>query len=317
MAKLKFTPSTPASKAAYGLLKRHLKELRKQAKQAKKRGRSEDEPVHQLRICTRRADAVLRTFEGLIRPKFARRLRRKLGRLRRAAGEKRDLDVLLAGMRRQRGQLPPEERPAGDLLIARFESAIEPAADQLAHTLKQLKKERFWEWWAWKIARLSRKGDSEPTLAQVAKEALPSRLGALYQAHDTVKQGDWSGLHQIRIAGKRLRYAMELFAPLFDDRYRKELVGAVKAMQDLLGSLNDDHTMTIRLKQMVEERTSNDAEALTSLGLLLRRYQASLASGEDRFEAFWRQQMGDRFRSRFGEIVGGLADGAEDEPALS
>ena len=56
----------------------------------------EAEPVHQLRIWTRRSAAALDLFAPTIPPRRRRWLKRKLRKIRRTAGRVRDLDVLLA-----------------------------------------------------------------------------------------------------------------------------------------------------------------------------------------------------------------------------
>src|SRR5207249_4724134 len=62
----------------------------------------------------------------------------------------------------------------------------------------------------------------EGTLGGLARPLLAHLLHELEQ-----KAGgdlnDYAHLHQVRIAGKRLRYAMELFAGCFDESFKEEL----------------------------------------------------------------------------------------------
>src|SRR5262245_11473393 len=62
------------------------------------------EHVHQLRVATRRADAAMRAFADFLPRRKAKKLRRALKRIRRAAGEARDHDVMA-----MRFQTPREE----------------------------------------------------------------------------------------------------------------------------------------------------------------------------------------------------------------
>lgn len=48
----------------------------------------------------------------------------------------------------------------------------------------------------------------------------------------------YAALHGVRIAGKRLRYLLEFFAPVFEAEHR-EMIERMKAVQDELGQLND------------------------------------------------------------------------------
>src|SRR3954466_9022178 len=54
----------------------------------------EFEHVHRLRVATRRACAALKLYKQLLPEKPARWLKRRLRKIRKAAGDARDLDVL-------------------------------------------------------------------------------------------------------------------------------------------------------------------------------------------------------------------------------
>src|SRR5690606_26695441 len=57
--------------------------------------------VHRLRVAVRRAHAALDVFESVAPRRRRRRIARLLKRVRRAAGEARDLDVLAARIRKR------------------------------------------------------------------------------------------------------------------------------------------------------------------------------------------------------------------------
>src|SRR5207247_2344062 len=83
----------------------------------------------------------------------------------------------------------------------------------------------------------------------------PALLAALVQALEQAMAknlADYAELHQVRIAGKRLRYAMEIFADCFPPPFRGKLYPAVEAMQEILGDANDSHVASERLKEIVE-----------------------------------------------------------------
>ncbi len=77
------------------------------------------------------------------------------------------------------------------------------------------------------------------TVTAAAQDMLPALAGKFFKkGRKAVKRGDLETLHEFRIAAKRFRYALELFAPLygpsFDQRLRQ-----LKKLQDDLGQLND------------------------------------------------------------------------------
>ena len=74
----------------------------------------------------------------------------------------------------------------------------------------------------------------EAVLLGLARPLLTARLHEL----DWTAAGDlqdYAHLHQVRIAGKRLRYAMEVFADCFSLSFREELYPRIEEMQEILG----------------------------------------------------------------------------------
>ncbi|MGI8826901.1 MAG: CHAD domain-containing protein [Chloroflexota bacterium] len=51
--------------------------------------------------------------------------------------------------------------------------------------------------------------------------------------------GDVTALHNLRIAGKRLRYSLETFAFCFSKAHVEHLADRVRALQDVLGRIHD------------------------------------------------------------------------------
>ena len=64
---------------------------------------------------------------------------------------------------------------------------------------------------------------------------------------------DVKALHSFRIAGKRLRYAMELFAAAFPPAFREELYPLVEELQEKLGEINDHAAAAARLEEWQAE----------------------------------------------------------------
>ena len=56
-------------------------------------------------------------------------------------------------------------------------------------------------------------------------------------------------LHRLRISAKKLRYATEFFAPLFDEKAARDYRAALARLQDALGSYNDAVKMTALAEQ--------------------------------------------------------------------
>ena len=57
------------------------------------------EAIHQLRIWTRRAAAALRLFEPIVPSTAGKKMKKRLRKIRAAAGQERDCDVLMESLR--------------------------------------------------------------------------------------------------------------------------------------------------------------------------------------------------------------------------
>ncbi len=102
---------------------------------------------------------------------------------------------------------------------------------------------------------------------------------------------DYTQLHQVRIAGKRLRYAMEVFADCFDPTFRDEIYPRVEQMQEILGRANDSHVASERLHALRERLRITCPTAWPRLqhGIeqLSRSHQRRLPQERRRFLKWW------------------------------
>ena len=72
---------------------------------------------------------------------------------------------------------------------------------------------------------------------------------------------DIEALHQMRIAGKQVRYAMELLAGAFDRSFRGELYATFAEVQQKLGTINDHATAIVMFNQWIERVDYNGSRA--------------------------------------------------------
>ena len=109
-------------------------------------------------------------------------------------------------------------------------------------------------------------------------------------------------LHRFRLAGKDLRYAMELLAPAFPSTFRDELYPVLGVLQEKLGLLNDLASVQQELGDRIDR--SGDPAELSDL----RRRQG--AAGEEQaqaredFKRWWTPEARDSLRARFDEFLG-------------
>lgn len=176
---------------------------------------ADPEYLHQMRVGTRRLRAALRASRGLWRKDDVRALRRGLRKLGAATGPARDWDV--------------QYRRLGPSLRARASVRRRSAHAALRRALSAVS--------GWKLPRAI--DASPPPLPEYARDVL-ERLDA--RAQRRAARIDWSDAparHALRIRLRRLRYAAEFLRGAFPRVDASALIAALKALQDVLGELND------------------------------------------------------------------------------
>jgi CHAD domain-containing protein len=281
-------PEMRLHQAAAKALQVRLEVVRDALPPALHEAENDPEHVHRLRVATRRADAALRIFQPNLPEKVFKAARRRLRRVRRAAGAARDWDVFLFELIDRRKNRPAVEHSGLDFLIGL--ACGQRAAAQ--PDLLQAATENGTDICPKEIARAIEAHDHEPTLLQLARPLLASLVHRLEEAVSG-DLTDYAQLHQVRIAGKRLRYAMEVFAGCFASEFRVSVYPLVEEMQDILGRANDSHVAVGRLlaaRQRLTAATPAEWKRLRSgVESVLRFHRLRLPRERRRFLAWWKR----------------------------
>src|SRR5262249_42588954 len=119
--------------------------------------------------------------------------------------------------------------------------------------------------------------------------------------------------------GKRLRYAMEVFADCFAPAFRDQLYPAVEEMQEILGNANDSHVARMwlgklagRFKALLPKKWKRYGPGLEGL---LEHHQARLVQEQRRFLDWWAQWGQAGGEAAFFSLLKN-PDDAEVEPAM-
>jgi len=200
---------------------------------------SEDpEYIHQMRVATRRLRAALRLFAPVLPESFADVLRHPLSALMRQLGLARDLDVLLTEIANPvLCALPNEPRLpalASDITNRRYAARAQAiallAAPDYGLTLLT----------ALEALHAAQSTDPQAVaLLDFAAERLRRLRRKLKRLAAAADIDDPVSLHALRIGVKRMRYALEFFAPLAPPRPLRRALRRLVALQDTLGQLND------------------------------------------------------------------------------
>jgi inorganic triphosphatase YgiF len=249
------------------------------------------EHVHQLRVGIRRIRSAVRSFRGWV-PSPPAELVEGLRLLFATLGLARDRDVLDDGVVAELAKFgaPPLALPAAA-------AGPDPVAVVAGTDAQRI----FVAWIAWRTkldealrAEFSADADKPETDVAVVSGVAPAageavarcvprddaptfrlnvqrrlrrwhrHLIADWQSFDELDEGS---LHALRKRTKRLRYAVEFFAPLLKSRKTERYLDALAAFQDRMGELNDLFVARARYQSLVV----SDPAAWFALGWLAAR----------------------------------------------
>ena len=245
----------------------------------------EVEPLHDMRVATRRLRETLRLFQPYYAPPSFRKLSRKARRTTRILGLPREMDVNLQLLRRCQFAGGLVVHATCEHLLAFFES------EQTRLKRRMLRK----------FERLELKA-LESDLRLLAESAVPprSKMHRLFAEHQAAEfelfmqqlpqvlldkatpilrfeptpeslKSDKS-LHELRIRTKKLRYVLEILKPLLPAASGEPPVELCRALQDVLGEFHDHSVLIERLQLHQQE--------LLQKGLLLLSHGCSRIASE-------------------------------------
>lgn len=246
---------------------------------------SDADAIHACRVATRRAKSALAAFDGLTDGKPARKFARLTKKLRRDLGPLRDGDVMadaLAGFTAAVGAAWLRDR-----VVAERESARATLADDFAPADALADVGRWWgtrlELLPLEEAALSRLRETTvaqaETFAADADELCAALKAKRKPAHD---------VHELRIVGKELRYALEIAAEA-GHAVPKPTAKLFKRLQDDLGTWHDYAALAQRaLRTMADEDTAlHDAPAVAAVVPAISECMKRSAAALARFAATW------------------------------
>lgn len=256
--------------------------------------------VHDARVCSRRLTAVVRVFRPLFSGRRRRRLVKALRRVRHRLGRLRDLDVQIEHLQSLN---IPAQRPAARWVLHHLTGQRRAlAAKNRSKRPCRLDRTRIWQRLRCQLAGTEEVDAclEESLRGQVAEfSQLADSLAALDLAKGNTATGasppggdkgtaPRATPHSLRIAGKSLRYTLELAAaaghPVPPNLFR-----TFKRMQDLLGLWHDYVVLADAIVELSLEHTlSRTDPAMQQQVLALAQCSLRLAQVEfSRFHRLW------------------------------
>lgn len=208
-----------------------------------------DEPefVHQTRVAIRRLRSALKLFAPWLPADFVEEFSGRWRDQANALGDCRNLDVFLAET------LPLMLKELDDKGLARLQNQAESrqrlarraARAALAAPEARLLLLDF----EWALNRLEFPA-AMPALRKLARQRLVQRARQVTRLGQAVRDLDPEARHELRIAFKKLRYALEFFSGLFGEKKSSRYLAGLVDLQEVLGHLNDLATATTLIHEL-------------------------------------------------------------------
>lgn len=268
------------------------------------------EALHDFRVAIRRLRSTLRAYRPWLADSLSKKLLARLRDLAAATNPGRDAEVQLAWVEAQRPYLRRHQRP-GQAWLAK---ALAERRDRAYQAVRERSLADF-EALAGKLrARLSRyrievdleRGWHSRSLGEVLVEILEEHLQEL--AHDLAQVSslaDEREAHAARLEAKRLRYLLEPFADELPAA--KAAIRSLRALQDLLGELNDAHLLLAEIGRAHGVAAGERARLLHELALGGAESAAELRRTQRQSERPGLLALGQRLAARRDALFADLA----------
>ena len=219
----------------------------------------EAEPLHQLRVATRRLRATVELFSNFIYASQLKLLRRDLPWLGSEAGAVRECDVTAALISARASKIDPDLQDAIAPIVAALEDRRKLEFSKLCELLESKRYRSL-------MVKLSnpaiKKLGSERRLGVAAAQLIrPATHGASRFGKRLTDDAPTLVFHKLRVRLKRLRYELEMIAPLGAKRHKKTL-RRLEQLQEVLGVYHD---VTVAIEWLLSYAGTSGAPPKTLL----------------------------------------------------
>jgi CHAD domain-containing protein len=222
---------------------------------------SDIEGVHAMRVATRRLRSALRDFLPLLKKRPLRKARKNLKEIADALGAVRDQDVAIIALEHLQAaaeidRINEQIKEGIEALLEERRSVRERAQMNLIQAIDADNLAKLQADFIAALEKAVRKNKRKRVVSfnEAGREAVAESLqelfdlgGSLYEPFNVEK------LHEMRIAAKRLRYAVELFTACWGERIAPFAV-EIAEMQSFLGEVHDCDVWLENLSVRMRER---------------------------------------------------------------
>lgn len=289
---------TPVRDVAVRILRQRLEAVWSELRAACS-GRHSPERIHQLRVATRRSLAAIDAFHDLLPGRSRAWFATWLRRIRRAASDARDLDVLTdrltapatpAARKPRLEDGPPARRRLVAMLTRQRAASRRPV-----HEIRERLLAADWPGRLEKLLDRLGRGRPGPRFGRYARRRFRPLARQFFVRADC-RLREIEEIHRLRIEGKKLRYALEIFAPVFPRRLVTRCEKALENLQRHLGEFTDHAAAAERLQRL--RRREADAANRREIRVLRKAEQSQARKARKEFAAWWSQARRQALRRR-------------------
>ncbi|MCB9838675.1 MAG: CHAD domain-containing protein [Phycisphaeraceae bacterium] len=286
-------PAMSAPEAARVILDRRFDTIDAALSRAIDKAGDEPDALRKLRVATRRGAEAISAMAPAIGAEQANDARRTLRKIRRAAADTRACDLVMTALRRD-GALTADkrERAAAEYMI---EQARRRRREEFGRLLKSVTKQpgKLRERREALLGSITgHDGDDAISMAELASGVFSQHARAL---GDIAQQSTLDDPHRLRVALKKLKYTIELFAhgasehdALLDSHRR------LASIQDLLGEMNDNEEIAAWVARVACSAPASEAIA-DGLRRLIGALQQRAERQREAVRLWWSDQGGRGF----------------------
>jgi len=241
----------------------------------------DEEAIHDLRVAARRLQAALRLWRDLLDPGSGRRAGRRARALRRRAGRTRELEVNQAQLAAITPELPPPARAVAETLLARLTRRRERARARATGLVSPGRLTRIASLTTRAREALPAAAAGVDTMREPRARLLALRRECAEAVTRAATSGEDADLHRARIAGKKLRYALESLDAAFG---RESRLDPLRDLQHALGRVHDRAMLEVWVTRRVRKLRGHGAvTAAQALEPLLERISRDRHEWIERF----------------------------------
>jgi CHAD domain-containing protein len=270
--------------------------------------------MHDYRVSIRKTRSALTQITKVLNQDITSRYNKFFSALGKLTNPVRDLDVFQIKLVSYQNDLGKSAQKKLEPLRDYIAQSRAEAQKKFINTLKSPEYQKSINEWR---DYLENTEPTEPPLENTSKEIYKLADELVWNIYKlALKEGNAitndtaaEALHELRKTCKKLRYLMEFFQSLYPENKIRELMQALKGLQDNLGEYNDLHVHRSILKDFIKH--SSDADANKSckqvIKFLKKRQVKIRRRFDERYALFSSQGIQGEFRDLFTESHKGHA----------